>query len=317
MGSSYYNVPNPKPGVVFTYYVKDEIKKLKDIRTEAEKAKYDKGEKVYYPSIDSLRLEDNQPDPYLLFTITDSNGDVVRHIKTAAKKGIQRIHWNFRTNSAAPVNQRYTPGPDQLFGSEEQGYLVLPGTYNVTLHKYQDGELTTLAGPVSFSCKMLNNTTLPADNMNENEAFYKKLTDIRKEMSATEDVVANLENRLKNINLAILDMPAPTKELLKQAYNADIQLDKLKLELFGDGTKSKREFETNASVSDRIYGAIGSVWNTTANIPTTYKSSFDIASKQFKQSLSTLKTIHEKVQGIEKELDMKKAPFSPGRWPNW
>jgi hypothetical protein len=65
MGSSYFSTPNPKPGVVFTYFVKDDIKTLKELRKESEKAKSDKGEKFYYPTLDSLRAEDEQQDPYL------------------------------------------------------------------------------------------------------------------------------------------------------------------------------------------------------------------------------------------------------------
>ncbi len=317
LGSAYYNTPNPKPGVVFTYYLKDELKKLKTIRQDAEKAKIDKGEKVYYPSMDSLRMEDNQPDPYLLFTITDSNGDVVRQIKTAARKGIQRIHWNFRSNPTSPVNSRYVPAPDQLFGGEEVGHLVLPGTYSMTLHKYQDGALTQLSEPVSFSCKFLNNTTLPSSDMKDNVAFYKKLSSFRKEMSAVDDLVGNMDNRLKNINLAIQELPAPPKDLLKQAYDVNQMLVTVRTALYGDNTKASREFETKPSISGRLYGAIYAVWNTTSTIPNMYRQSVDVAYKQYKQVLGDVKTAHEKVLAIEKELDRLGASYSPGRLPKW
>jgi len=317
MGSGYYNATNPKPGAVFTYYLKDDLKKIKDIRKESEKAKFDKNEKVYYPSLDSLRMEDNQPDPYLLFTIMDDKGEIVRHIKAPAKKGLQRILWNFRTNPASPVHQRYTPAPDQLFGSEELGHLVLPGKYSVILQKFQDGILTNIAGPVQFSCKLLQNSTLPATNPEANNEFYEKLTNLRKEISAVEDVVANMDNRLKNINAALLDMPSSPTDLLKRAYDLNNQLDNATIILFGDNSKSKREFESNTSVSDRIYGAIYSLWNSTSNIPTTYNTSINTASAQLKSSLAKLKSIYENIQSIEKELDMKNAPFSPGRLPKW
>src|SRR5690606_20891025 len=117
---------------------------LKEIRQQKEKDKLEKKQRVYYPNIDSLRLEDNQPEPYLLFTIKDQAGDVVRHIKAPAKKGMNRIVWDFRYNTPAPVNNRYTPAPDVLFGSAEVGHLAMPGQYTVSLSKYVDGALTEL-----------------------------------------------------------------------------------------------------------------------------------------------------------------------------
>src|SRR5665811_1020774 len=57
-GESYWNAPNPKPGSVFTYYLKEDIKTLKEKREESEKQKIQAGQSVYYPSMDSLRMED-------------------------------------------------------------------------------------------------------------------------------------------------------------------------------------------------------------------------------------------------------------------
>ena len=95
-GESFFTTPNPKVGAAFTYYLKDDIKTIKEKRREAEKEKIKKGEAPYYPSLDSLRLEDEQSAPHLLFTVTDEDGNVVRRIKAPAKKGLKRIVWDFR-----------------------------------------------------------------------------------------------------------------------------------------------------------------------------------------------------------------------------
>ncbi len=43
-GESFYTAENPPVGAVFTYYMKNELKTLKDVRKEAEKEKMKKGE---------------------------------------------------------------------------------------------------------------------------------------------------------------------------------------------------------------------------------------------------------------------------------
>lgn len=316
LGSSYFSTPNPKVGAVFTYYLKDDIKKLKDKRQDAEKSKYDKKQKVYYPSIDTLRLEDQQPDPYLLFTIKDQAGNVVRHMKTPAKKGLKRIVWDFRYNTPAPVNNRYTPAPDQLFGGPEEGALVAPGVYSVTLSKFEDGLLTELAGPINFTCKLLENSSLPVD-MNANVAFTKKVTDLRKAVSASNDLLNNMDQRLKNINQAILDMPAPAKSLIERTYQVQREFFVLNQKLSGDQTKGRREFETEPSINDRVSGIEGSIWSSTDQVPQLYVDSYAIAAKQFTALLAEMKKTHAAIQEIEKELELNKAPYTPGRWPEW
>ena len=62
LGESFYTCENPKQGTMFTYYLKDDIKTIKEKRQEMEKGKINKGEPVYYPSADSIRLEDNQTE---------------------------------------------------------------------------------------------------------------------------------------------------------------------------------------------------------------------------------------------------------------
>ena len=316
LGSSYFSTPNPEVGAVFSYYVKDEIKKLDAKRKEIEKAKIEKKEMIFYPAIDSLRLEDNQPDPFLLFTIKDPAGKVVRHMKTAAKKGLQRITWDFRYNNPAPVANRFTPAPDQLFGEAEKGHLSVPGQYTVTLSSYEDGKLTELAGPVSFTTKLLDQGSLPT-NMTANVGFYKKVTDIRKAVSASTNLLNNMEERIKNINLAAYDLPSAPASILEKAYAISRQLLTLDLQLNGDKSLAKRQFETLPSINDRVGGMEGAVWNSTAPVPKMYNESYDIAAKQFTTLLAEMKKVNTAIEALEKELEMNNAPYTPGRWPVW
>ncbi len=316
LGSNYFTLPNPEVGAVFTYYLKDDIKKLKDIRKEKEKAAVEKKEAVYYPSIDSLRLEDTQVDPYVLLTVSDARGNVVRHIKAGAKKGLYRINWDLRYAPTDPVEGRYTPGPDQLFGSGPQGHLVMPGTYSVSMSKYQDGKLTPMAGPVSFNTKLLNQASLPAKDLATNATFYQKVSDMSRQLSATNDLLGKIESRVKNAELAIMDMPAPAADLLAKTFDIKQALIPIKLKMNGDDTKSKREFETKPSINDRVNGIIYSIWNTTSDIPKTFTDAFVIAEKQYNEIFPAIKDLDVKVTAIEAELNKNKAPYTPGRWPD-
>ncbi|MBK8700865.1 MAG: glycosyl hydrolase [Saprospiraceae bacterium] len=309
LGSGYYVTPNPKPGAVFTYYLKDEVKKLKEIRKDKEKAAYEKKEKVFYPSIDSLRLEDNQPDPYLLFTITDQAGAVVRHIKAPAKKGSHRISWDFRYGNYEPVQNRFSPAPDQLFGGESVGHLAMPGIYTVTMYKYQDGKLSQLTEGREFNCTLLQNGSLQTKDMSANVVFYKEVTSLTKAASATNDKLSSIESRLKNINLSILDMPSSAQRLLERSHQLANEASGLKISLFGDASKARREFETAPSVNDRIGRIINTLWGSTASIPKSVSDSYQIALSQYNKIKPNVDALYANVEELAKNVQTAGGPY--------
>ncbi len=317
MGSSYYAAANPPVGAVFTYWLKDDIKTLKAKRQDAEKAKAEKKEALNYPPLDSLRAEDEQPEPYLLFTVTDANGDVVRHLKAPATKGLKRIVWDFRYNTPAPVAGRFTPAPDQLFGDAERGNLAMPGQYTVSLSKYEDGVLTPIAGPVSFSAKSLNNASLPAADKKAYLAFCLQISRLRKAMSAASAIRNDLAANLGQMQTALLDLPAPPQELLKKAYDLSNRLNAVNTQINGDRTLSRREFETPPTLNGRVSGIEDGMWNTTSAPTETFREDYRIAAKQFGPLLDNLKAISREIDELGKQLERNGAPATPGRWPEW
>jgi photosystem II stability/assembly factor-like uncharacterized protein len=316
LGSSYFSTPNPPAGAVFTYYLKEDSKKLREKRQETEKARLEKKQPVYYPSLDSLRLEDNQPDPYLLFTVQDQLGQVVRYLKAPAKKGLHRLAWDFRYGTPAPVQNRYTPQPDQLFGGAEVGPLAVPGTYSVSLDRYEDGTLSQLAGPVPFEVVPLEQGTLPT-NYADNSAFSQKAIQLRKAVGAAGDLLGRMEERINTLHLAILDTPAPAKPLLESTYQLSREALRLKVLLYGDNTRSSREFETLPSLAERVGGFTSGLSHTTAAVTQTFRDSYAVAAKQFTGLLQDLRKLDGRIGELEKTLEIQKAPYTPGRWPDW
>ena len=148
-GESFYTAANPPVGATFTYYLKSDIRTLKEKRKEREAELIKNKQPVFYPSMDSLKMEDLQPEPHILFTITDESGAVVRRIKAPARKGMNRITWDFRHESTGPVSFG-TYDESFVFSSPDMGHMALPGNYNVSLSKFEDGRYSAMAGPVPF-----------------------------------------------------------------------------------------------------------------------------------------------------------------------
>jgi hypothetical protein len=192
----------------------------------------------------------------------------------------------------------------------------MPGTYTVSIASYEDGFLKELAGPQSFTCKLLDNSSTPVD-MKSNVAFWKKVTEIRKASSAVSSIHGDMLSKITTIDESVLDMPAPAQNVLQKSAELRKKLQAIGIRLNGDGSRARREFETAPSVNDRIGTIEYAVWSTTSRIPKTYLDAYDVAANEFALILDELKLAEKDLDSLEKEVEQNNAPYTPGRWPVW
>jgi len=315
-GESYWNTPNPKPGSVFTYFIKNEIKSLKEKRQQSENEKIKKGEAFYYPTIDSLRMEDAQPAPYLLFTITDETGSVVRRLKTPVKKGMNRINWDFRDDAKNAIS--FSAGDEaDVSNSRTRGIFVMPGVYKVSLSKFEDGNFTELVAPQPFLIESLNTAALPVTERKSMSEFGKKVTELKRAFDATNGYRTELLSKLKFLKEATLQTASVDASTIKNIFNIERRLAAADIILNGDESLTKREFEASTSIAGRINDIMQNLMATTSAPTNAYMSSYTIAAQQFSPVLTEIKTIGEEIKKIEIMLEQKGAPYTPGRIPEW
>ena len=315
-GASFYSAPNPPVGAVFTYYLKDDIKSLKEQRRDEEKAKQKKNEEVKFPTYDRLHEEKEEPTAYLLFTITDENGNVIRKIKTSPKKGVNRITWNFRYNPFTPVSLKpvdtsvpwYTP---------DIGYMVVPGKYKVSLSKFVDGEFTQLVPPQDFVCEPLNVTALTTDERLALDQFNKKVASLTRAISGADAYRKSLVNKIGYLEKAVIDGANVPDSIYNSILSIKKELDELNEELNGDRLKADYEGASPTSVKERVDLITGALWTTTAAPTTTFKQSYDAAASKFGGLLTKLKSIDSDIKSVESKLEKYGAPYTPGRFPEW
>jgi photosystem II stability/assembly factor-like uncharacterized protein len=314
LGESFYTCANPKVATTFTIHLRDDIKTIREIRREREKELIKANQPVPYPTADSIRLEDNQSDPYLLLTIRDADGNPVRKLKAEAKKGIKRIHWDMRYSSPAPVSF-YTPDPNNPWDQSETGAMAVPGTYTVTLSKVHNGTLTDLAGPETFRIRPLRLNKLSPEDKRAFDAFCKNVAELRRNTGIANEHRSELENKLKYLRAALLETPGAGAELIQDLEKIRQRLQVLNLLMNGDGSMARREFETTPSLNDRIGTIEGGMWNTTSNPTGTYRKSYTTAEKQLREAVTSLSEISASIAVFESRMDTLKAPWTPGRKP--
>lgn len=315
LGASYFTTPNPPVAATFTYFLKDSPKTIKQLRKEAEKKASKDGGNPVYPSFEDMRAEDNEEKAYLLFTITDNEGNIVNRLKTNPSKGIKRMTWNFRYPSPSPVRVG-TSGGGRRFGGGG-GQLALPGTYAVSLSMVKGAEVTELAPAKKFQVVPLNNTTLPAQDRDALFAFQQKVSNLSKAVSGANGLYRELDNKLKHIKEAIRVTPSIPLEKNKELKSLEMKMQDISLKLNGDRSVSRRNFETAPAISQRINSVVYGMYSSTSAPTSTMKAGYEIAADEFAPVYANLKEIVKEVQKMEQMLEKYGAPYTPGRIPVW
>ena len=310
-GETFYRGKNPDFGATFTYYLKDDLKTKKQKRKDAEKEAEKKKSSIAYPSFADLRDEDEEQAPYLLFTITDEKGNVIRHLTAPAKAGMNRITWDLRYPNVIPITEKTET-------NKFNGMSVLPGKYKVTMSKNENGVITELFGPVEFEARPLNNTTLPATDRSGLVAFQRKVARLQQAVMAVNALTDETTNRLTVLAKAALTAVGADQSLIEKVRQAKTQIQTIRRTMKGDRTIARLNENQPPSITERLQYIIDGTLETTSDPTQAQLDAYKIASEDFTPVLSQLKSLIETdIKSIEAQLEKLDAPWTPGRLPDW
>lgn len=317
-GSTYFKAPNPEFGATITYYIKDVPKTAKEIRQEKEKALFEKGDPIPQPTTNELNAEEKETKPYLVFTITDENNNIVKRLYKSASKGIGRVTWNFTYESISPVTvTKFEPvstGEGRRGGG---GIQAMPGTYKAALSLVAKGETRELAGAVPFVCKPLGIASFPATDLNSKYTWIKEMSEFSRNMYGAFSFAGELQKKANAVRQAIHQTPGATSDIIKEGERINTELDNIIYMLEGPEAKASQEevppmeMPLAQRLSEMAYASYG----TSGDISVIAKEQLDILKVEFPPILERIKKINLDLQQLDKQLDAIKAPWTPGRIP--
>ncbi|MFC2133210.1 WD40/YVTN/BNR-like repeat-containing protein [Bacteroidota bacterium] len=317
-GSNFFKAPNPEFGATFTYYLKEAPKTLKEIRHEKEKKLFKDGKFIPQPPVDELRKEEAEVKPYLIFTIIDAAGEIVRKITQPAKKGINRVNWDLRYESIEPISikeDKFNP-----VAEPSTDKLAMPGKYSVAMSIVVRGEEKKLGEIREFIAKPLGNSSDPADNRADLVAFQQKAARLISAVRATEQFTEDLVTRVEYIKQALNATPKASFELMLKADALTKELNDVLFVFKGQQPKASFEELPPAQypLNRRVSDIANSQWRSSSNVTTTMKQQYEALSEELPPLLEKVKSLYNsELQYLETQLQQLGAPYTPGRIPDW
>ncbi len=315
-GSTYFTSPNPEFGATFTYYLKEVPKTEIEKRHEKEKELFESGKPI--PQLTWKELEDESKEiaPYLIFTVKDEDGFIIKNINKKPSKGINRVIWDLRYSGTFPTslsNDKFDP-----FNESRGFWLVMPGKYSVSVSIYEKGDVKELLVNKEFNVNALKNTTLPASDRKAMVQFQRNVAEITRVMAGAIDFNEELIEKVDYLKQAIVITPGASHDLLVEAERIEKELDDILFTFEGSNAKASSEEipPRQVPLTDRLQYIIWGQSGSTSAITSTSKMAYEIIQEELPALIEKLKIIATvDIKNLENKIEEAKAPWTPGRIP--
>jgi photosystem II stability/assembly factor-like uncharacterized protein len=315
IGDSFFTAPNPPFGAVFTYYLKDGLKSQKAARREREIEIEEAGGDTPYPAWDAVRAEDREQGPSMYIMVRDAGGNLVRQVSANTDKGLHRSAWDLRLPPPDPIN--LAPGEQPYWIPDPVGPMVIPGQYTARLATERDGVLQETGDAQTFTVKPLEASPEITNDRRALQAFQIKVAGLQRAVAGSGAAMAELENRIAHVREAIVQTPSvgeAERSVLQEISN---RLADISVAIHGDATIGGRNEPVPMSISSRAFNLYYSLVYSQSDAGGNYKDSYAVAAKEFTAALQALGRVDADLSALEDTLEIKGAPWTPGRIPDW
>jgi len=319
-GSMYYKAPNPPYGATITYYVDTVPRTDRDIRKDAEKKLFEKGEFIPQPTPLDLSMEEKEIRPYLIFTITDEEGNIIRKLYKSASKGVGRITWNYTYAGYQPVSTtKFEPVSEGGRGGRwgGGGIAVMPGKYFVSMAMYAKGEVKELAGPEPFVCKPLDIVSIPAKDPAARDRWIRETTALARSAYGAISYIGELDVKINTIMQVIHQTPEAPAALMQEAVAVNNEIGEILYLVRGIsvGASTEETPPSPVSLSARLSTMSRSLYGNTGDISGIADQQYQVLKKEFPVLLERIQKAGKAVDGLNAKLDEIDAPWTSGRVP--
>ncbi len=317
-GDAFYTAENPPYGAVFTAYLKDKIKTLKEKRQDAEKEAAKKGQTSPYPSIDELRAEAEEAKPELYFLMYDESGVPIRRIDGSVESGFQRAAWDLRYAAPTLREGHGDEGEEDFPPAATMGTLVMPGNYSVRMFEKVQEKVAELGTAQSFKVEVDGASAVNAADRAAQEEFRRRVAGLYRAVWGAEHSADEVESRLKSIREALREVPAAEKDLGAVADSIEQRNREIQRALTGDKVLQRHNEPAPSSIDDRVSAIMEGERFSLAKPTQTHVDNYNIAAAEFAGQLEKLRVLVDSdLNKLEKNMEAAGAPWTPGRVPVW
>ncbi len=312
LGSDGFTGPNPPFGAMFTYWLKDVPKTLRETRRAAEQGLRERGADVPFPGWERLREEAVESGPRVLIAIRDAAGEPVRWIEGPAGDGLHRVSWDLRGPPPDPVDLS-TPEFVPPWADDPRGPLAVPGRYRAELVLVSADGVRPLGESREFEVRPLP-TAPDGTDFGAVAAFQADVRELMRKVAGADAELGGAREKLRHMRAALLEAPRADPALFARLDAVEVRLEALGTRLSGDRVRGRLNEPSEPSIRGRVSRIVSGHWNTRQRPTATQRRSLEVAAAAFAELSPELRALLDaEIPGLEAELEAAGAPWTPGR----
>ena len=309
-GDSYYVAPNPDFGATFSYYLPGGLKTRQETRREKEKEREKQNQNVVFADWDDVLMEQREDEPAILFTVTDSEGSVVRQIEGPVEAGFHRVSWNLRYPPLQAWAPQEAPEEDQ---DEGLGVLVAPGTYSVSMQRRLDGVLTDLEQSQRFDVVSIREPTFAGSTQEQRVIFETQIDELIRASQGTVKAVDAIIAELDAVK-EVLERSTADASLYEIANSLKQRLTVERERLNGNATREIFKDQAGVTLGERIWHARFDPGSSAYGPTPEQRESLQIGRALYDDVTEQLSALIDvEYAGLKEALDAARVPWTPGR----
>ncbi len=307
-GAAQWTAENPAYGAVITYHLAESLTTKESQRKKDEAKLKKEKEPLEFPEWDVLKEERLEEKPKIWITIRDTEGNVLRKLSGPTGKGIHRISWDLRIQGTGAIDIHAKDGWTPMGGT------VMPGTYQVSIAKEQEGKIFELAGPIEFEVIKLYEGAIKGPEPALVEVFRKDVFDTREALIAANVVFDEAKKKVKGFEKALSQMDEPPGTLYEELYTIKRQMGEFEERVWGDPAKRELSVYDYPSVYDRLRVAFMGLFNMTYGPTAMQIENLEIAKSEYEPLKAEIEVmVNETIPAFEQKMIDAGAPWMNGQ----
>ncbi len=251
-GSNTFYAKNPDYGVIFTFYLNDDLLTKKEKRKKAEEKLEKSNSNIPFPGWEELDSEINERSPKIVIEIFDSENKFINRLSADYKKGFNRVSWNLKKE----ININVKSGSTRSYSPDIR---VEPGKYSYNVYVDHNGEINKI-GSKFFEIERIRKGVLTNPNEQIIDDYITKI-----EITYNRYITINHEfNKLKNNSKSLFSLISKTSNYKSYSSSYSNILSLIQdIDVFVSGNKSKMDIREKdiETISDRLYVAYTDIDN--------------------------------------------------------
>ena len=296
-GDAYFVADNPDFGIHFTYYLKEKISSLQEVRESDESKKIKDGKEITFPKWEDLEKEKMEERPKILIGVYDANKRLIRWLEGKNKKGISRITWNYRMNPIGIVSESNM--------KRKEGPMVGPGNYYAQLFSWKNGEFVVMTDMLPFHVKLIEGyqSALKEQSTENVIDFWSKLEESFTRMQLLNTQIKKSLKRIEVYESALARSSKVENDLSKQLSNMATDIKSLEIKVNGSAVRSEiGELNEYPTVYSYLGAVSSGVRNSTYGPTPMHIAYLGHANKMIEEANNTLENSNKTLDSIKNSL---------------